>query len=137
MVAKLNNRPEVPDRRAVVQRMRAIKKSLETDVPLMLDGGFVTITTDGWTSRKNDSYMSLTVAYIDSGWELHTLPLDCSKHSGITMAEDLAKGIVAMIERHDLTGRVVACVTDCQPSMIKTGCLLEVGGGAAFARRVL
>lgn len=95
----------------------------------MLDGDFVAITTDGWTSRQNDSYVSLTVVYIDSGWGLHTLSLDCSKHTGTTTGEDLAKGIVTMIERHDLTGRVVACVTDCEPSMIKAGRLLEVGGG--------
>lgn len=95
----------------------------------MLDGEFVAITTDGWTSRSNDSYMSLTVAFIDSEWELHHLSLDCTKHTGTTTGEDLVKGIVSMIERHDLTGRVVACVTDCEPSMVKAGRLLEVGGG--------
>ena len=80
--------------------MHVVKESLETDASLMLDGEFVTITMYGWTSRKHDSHMSQTVAYIDSGWELHTLSLNCSKHMGTTTGEDLAKGIVAMIERH-------------------------------------
>lgn len=94
----------------------------------MLDQEFVAITTDGWTSRKTESYMSLTVAYIDSEWELHHLSLDCGKHTGTTTGEDLAKLIAGMIESHDLTGRVTACVTDCEPSMVKAGRLLEVGG---------
>lgn len=85
----------------------------------MLDGEFVAITTDGWTSRKIDSYVSLTVVYIDSGWELHTLSLDCSKHTGTSTGEDLAKEIVAMIECHDLTSRVVAWGIDCEPLMAK------------------
>ena len=75
--------------------MRAVNESLETDVSLMLDGVGVRITTDGWTFRKNDSYVLLTIAYIDSGWELHTLSLDCSKHTGATTGEDLAKGKIA------------------------------------------
>ncbi|CBJ33910.1 conserved unknown protein [Ectocarpus siliculosus] len=123
MVSALNKRAKVPSRRELLSRMRAVKTAL------MLDAEFVAITTDGWTSRNNESYMSLTVAYIDYEWKLHHLSLDCAKHTGTTTGEDLAALVAGMIERHDLTGRVIACVTDCEPSMIKAGRLLEVDGG--------
>lgn len=125
VVSKLNSRAKIPDRRAVLQRMRVIKKGLEADVSLMLDDEYVSVTTDAWTSRNNESYMSLTVSFIDSDWKLHTLSLDCSKHSGSTTGEDLAEWIEDMIERHGLKGRVIVIVTDCEPSMIKGGRLLE------------
>ncbi|CAN0568525.1 unnamed protein product, partial [Ectocarpus sp. 12 AP-2014] len=129
MVSALNKRAKVPSRRELLSRMRAVKTALESEVALMLDAEFVAITTDGWTSRNNESYMSLTVAYIDYEWKLHHLSLDCAKHTGTTTGEDLAALVAGMIERHDLTGRVIACVTDCEPSMIKAGRLLEVDGG--------
>lgn len=129
MVSALNKRAKVPSRRELLSRMRAVKTALESEVALMLDAEFVAITTDGWTSRNNESYMSLTVAYIDCEWKLHHLSLDCAKHTGTTTGEDLAALVAGMIERHDLTGRVIACVTDCEPSMVKAGRLLEVDGG--------
>lgn len=73
--------------------------------------------------------LSLTVAYIDSKWKLHHLSLEIAKHTGTTTGEDLAALVAGLMERHDLTGRVIACVTDCEPSMIKAGRLLEVDGG--------
>ncbi|CAB1112273.1 unnamed protein product [Ectocarpus sp. CCAP 1310/34] len=128
VVSGLNKKARAPIRRALVEKMREIKKNLESEVALMLDDEYVAITTDGWTSRSNESYMSLTVAYIDVGWQLHHLSLNCTKHTGSTHGEDLAREITSMIERHGLTGRVTACVTDCEPSMVKAGRLLEVGG---------
>lgn len=128
LVAQLNKKAKVPTRKALKDKMEDIKKTLESEVALMLDDEFVAITTDGWTSRSTETYMSLTVAYIDTEWTLRHLSLDCLKHTGSTLGEDLAESITNMIKRHDLTGRVVACVTDCEPSMVKAGRLLEVGG---------
>ena len=108
--------------------MEAIKTMLESEVALMLDDEFVAITTDGWTSRNTESYTSLTVGYIDTEWTLRHISLDCLKHTGSTLGKDLAESITNMIKRHDLTGRLVACVTDCEPSMVKAGRLLEVSG---------
>ena len=125
MVYKLNNKAKIPQRKALVQRMRDIKKELEVDVSRMLKGQYVCMTTDAWTSRKNETYMSLTLVYIDEGWQLRTLSLACAKHTGSTTGEDLAKLVEGMMESHGVTGRVISFVTDCEASMVKAGRLVE------------
>eukprot|EP00752_Nemacystus_decipiens_P015390 g13723.t1 len=137
VVSALNKKAKAPTRRAMLDKMREVKASLENEVALMLDDEYVAITTDGWTSRSNESYMSLTVAYIDVGWQLRHLSLNCTKHTGSTQGEDLAREITSMIESHGLTGRVMACVTDCEPSMVKAGRLLESLGALAKARALV
>ncbi|XP_056102446.1 E3 SUMO-protein ligase ZBED1-like [Rhinichthys klamathensis goyatoka] len=57
----------------------------------------VALTTDGWTSRATQSYLTVTAHYITAEWELkshvlQTRPLD--SHT----SEDLAKGITEAVE---------------------------------------
>ena len=51
------------------------------------------ITTDGWTSRANDSYVALTVHYIDEEWSLQSHLLETHQlaeaHTGENVATDL------------------------------------------------
>ena len=51
------------------------------------------LTTDGWTSRANHSYISHTVHYIDEMWNLRAHLLDTVEmpleHTGINLADEL------------------------------------------------
>ena len=82
------------------------------------------MTTDGWTSRANESYISFTVVYVNGDWKMVTLVLSCSKNQGSTKREDLAASIEAMVKTHGLTVHVVVGNTDCEPSMVKVGRIL-------------
>ncbi|CAN0399952.1 unnamed protein product, partial [Ascophyllum nodosum] len=94
----------------------------------MLRGQYVSITTDGWTSRANESYISFTVVYVNDDWKMVTLALSCWKKQDSTKGEDLAASIEAMVETHGLTGHVVVGNTDCEPSMVKAGRILTEKG---------
>ena len=73
---------------------------------------------------------SFTVSLIDDGWNMRTLSLDCSKATGSAKGEDLAESVIAQVKKHKLEGRVTAFTTDCEPSMVKAGRLVE-GQGVA------
>ena len=90
----------------------------------MLKGEHVCITSDGWTSCANDTYMSLTVNLITSAWKLVTVLVDCSTSDGTTTGDARAAGMKAAVA-NGLTGKFIAITTDCEPSVVKMGRLLE------------
>lgn len=76
----------IPRRPDLIDFLEEIGKGLAVDVANMLRNGHVGITTDGWTFCANDSYLSLTAAFIAAGWELVTIPMNCYKSQGSTKA---------------------------------------------------
>ena len=128
MVRTLKGKASIPSRRVLLARMEELLVDLQGSVATMLRGQYVSMTTDGWTSRANESYIYFTVVYVNDGWKMATLALSCSKKQGSTKGEDLAASIEAMVETHGLTGHVVVGNTDCEPSMVKAGRILTEKG---------
>ena len=124
MVRTLKGKASIPQRRVLIARMEELLVDLQGSVATMLTGQYISMTTDGWTSRANESYISFTVVYVNDDWKMVTLALSCSKKQGSTKGEDLAISIETMIKNHGLTGHVVVCNTDCEPSMVKAGRIL-------------
>ena len=124
MVRTLKGKASIPQRRVLLAWMEELLVDLQGSVATMLRGQYVSMTTDGWTSRANESYISFTVVYVNDDWKMVTLALSCSKKQGSTKGEDLAASIEAMVETHGLTGHVVVGNTDCEPSMVKAGRIL-------------
>ena len=89
--------------------MEEIGNGLTADIANVLRDEHVSTLTDGWTPYANDSHLSLTIAFITSGWELVILPLNCTKSQCSTKGDGLAETIESVVTRHDLTGNVVAC----------------------------
>lgn len=80
MIYALKPGANPPGRRALVSLLEGIGKGLAEDISTMLRDEHVSITKYGWTSCANDSYYSLTVAFITpvAPWELVALPLSCT-----------------------------------------------------------
>ncbi|CAN0256728.1 unnamed protein product, partial [Ascophyllum nodosum] len=128
MVRTLKDKASIPQRRVLLARTEELLVDLQGSVATVLRGQYVSITTDGWTPRANESYISFTVVYVNDDWKMVTLALSCSKKQGSTKGEDLAASIEAMVETHGLTGHVVVGNTDCEPSMVKAGRILTEKG---------
>ncbi|CAM9932863.1 unnamed protein product, partial [Scytosiphon promiscuus] len=128
MVYALRSSARVPQKKDCITTMRGVKKHMMSKVAHLLKGEHVCITSDGWTSCANDTYMSLTVSLIPRSWKLITLSVDCSKSAGTTTGDALAAGIVAAVAKHEIKGKVTAITTDCEPSMVKMGRILEDNG---------
>lgn len=134
----------IPSRRDVVRSMKQIKEALLVQIAARLEGQHLSCTTDGWTSRANGAYRSFTVSLIDDSWDMKTLSLDCSEEEaaaattgsatsttgGAGGGGDLAGSVMAQVKKHKLEGRVVAFTTDCEPSSVKAGRVVEEKGVA-------
>lgn len=125
MVHAIRASARVPEKKDCVTTMRTVKTTMMEKVSRMMKDEHVCITSDGWTSCANDTYTSLTVTLITTAWKLVTLSVDCSKSEGTTTGDALAVGVKAAVAKHGLTGKVTAVTTDCEPSMVKMGRLLE------------
>ena len=52
------------------------------------------------------------------------------KDHGSAKGEDLAESVITQIKKHKIEGRVTAFATNCEPSMVKAGRLVEEQGVA-------
>ena len=125
MVSAIRHGASVPSKRGCIDIMRNVKGVMIAKITALLKGEHVCITTDGWTSCANDTYMSLTLSLVTKEWKFVTISVDCSKSVGTTTGEALAEGILATLAKHSLQGKVTTLTTDCEPSMVKAGRILE------------
>ena len=114
-------------------RLRAeeIDKSIRDIIKTIKEEGdikSVGFTTDIWTSRSQDSYMSLTIHFIDRFWHLHRLtpfvkPFP-ERHTGI----NISLGLSDMIMELNLNSAEIdlICVND-NASNVKLGIKLTPG----------
>ena len=67
-----------------------VKKQLERDIPHCKTAAF---TTDGWTVRNCDPFVSLKLHYVSKDFELKRLSLGCQniigRHTGLLLAQGL------------------------------------------------
>ncbi|XP_055836664.1 E3 SUMO-protein ligase ZBED1-like [Episyrphus balteatus] len=73
---------------------------------------FVALTTDGWSSRAQDSFISVTLHYVNDDWELKNFTLCAEYMEERHTAENLALILEMVIAEWDLQGKVSAVVTD-------------------------
>jgi len=59
----------------------------------------LSFTTDGWTSRSNESYISLTVHYVSNEWKLRHITLNIEHSKEQHTANNLNKLIIKLIEK--------------------------------------
>jgi len=95
---------------------------LEEDLDDISCVGF---TTDLWTSRANDAFMSLTLHYINDKWEMERFVLTCipfaGRHTAVRMVkvlDDSIKDITGLSMKSSRTRKVV--VHDAAANMIAT-----------------
>jgi len=75
---------------------KEVKETIEKDIPSC---DMVALTTDGWTARNGDPFVSLTLHYVDAMYELKKLTLDCQNFIGRHTGSLLGQGLDHMIAR--------------------------------------
>ncbi|XP_047518057.1 E3 SUMO-protein ligase ZBED1-like [Pieris napi] len=73
---------------------------------------FISLTTDGWTSKPNEHYISLTAHFLNDKTELESKVLECYQYSDRQFAENLKNEIMRMCEDWNITNKIVAVTTD-------------------------
>ena len=122
MISKLNPRYHLPSRKHFsdyeIPRMYSDVRDNRV-VPMLRQASFFAATTDMWTSGCNDAYITFTVHFIRSEWELHTFYLETipiySDHTG----QNIADTISAILENWDLfKDKMVAATTDSGSNIV-------------------
>lgn len=95
----------------------------------MLAIGNVVLTTDMWTSRATEAYLSITAHFVDDDWKKQSYVLETTCLLGQQTSDSIGVEIKRMTDEWDITAKVHAIVTDNSPDMIAA---VEKAGFAHF-----
>ncbi|CAI6376400.1 unnamed protein product [Macrosiphum euphorbiae] len=104
----------VPTRKTVansllMQLYESVYQKVKLDVQNV---SAVSITTDAWTSTNNQSFMSVTVHFINSDTQLCSRLLGCFSFTERHTSDELSKFLLSVVNDWGLENMVAAAVTD-------------------------
>jgi len=70
------------------------KVSDEIKSDIEVNAQYVSVTTDAWTSLKNESYMAVTVHFIDKSCQLKSYLLQCAKFPQRHTSENIKNSLL-------------------------------------------
>lgn len=73
---------------------------------------FVCLTTDCWTSINNESFMAVTVHFINSQFHLESVLLNCSVFYDSHTSENLSKELLAIVKEWGLENKIALAISD-------------------------
>ena len=109
----LDPRYELPSRKSIMRMLpNAYDKKVEEIKKEISQVSHVALTSDLWTSRTTESYMTITCHFLSPTWELKSLVLETLKFNLSHTAEHIADALLKVSENWDISSKVVAIVTD-------------------------
>ncbi|XP_062566541.1 E3 SUMO-protein ligase ZBED1-like [Saccostrea cucullata] len=128
LVNTLDPRYIVPNRKTFSEvAIPNLYRECKADVTQKLScAEMVALTTDGWTSRGTDSYITITACFIDGDWNLINNVLQTRAMPENHTAENIANVLKAAITEWNLPSPPVPpIVSDNAKNMVKAAELLE------------
>lgn len=112
----------LPSRKNISSAMiPALYQSTLTDVKMRVsrDVKSVCLTTDCWTSSQTESYIGVTVHYIDDDFEPQQILLECKSMTESHTSANLAKELKTVTDEYNLTNKVVFAISDNARNIVK------------------
>lgn len=107
-------------------------KGVDELIGIMAQSEYVALTSDAWTSRATQSYVTYTAHIIDESWHLQNFVLSTTKFDGSHTAANIAAHARETCRQFKLpTAKVVGLVHDEAANMMAAGRDLECGDGWA------
>ena len=109
----LDPRYQLPSRRTIM-RMLPDEYSKEADIVKKEIAAVspVALTSDLWTSRVTESYMTITYHFLTETWELRSLVLETFHFRLSHTAENIADSLRKAAEKWNISEKIIAIVTD-------------------------
>lgn len=82
------------------------------------DATFISLTSDMWTSRATQGYLTVTAHCITPTWELKSFVLNTVRVTEAHTAENITRELQAIIANWNLTGKIESIVTDNGQNMV-------------------
>lgn len=114
-VHRLNPSYSLPSRKLVSNTMllNMFDKSVSKIKSYVKEQGkVVCITTDNWTSRNTESFIAVTIHFINDDFKLISVLLDCTVMFGSHTGQQLSTEILRILEEWDLKDKVIMGVSD-------------------------
>lgn len=126
MIATISRTAKVPTRREICSLLDDLEVAARAGLRKELKGQFIAITSDAWTSAATEAFLSLTAHYIDEGFQMHTIPLECAAFPGSHTAENIKRKLEQLLGRNDIPMEYVsALVADNAANQKAAGDLLS------------
>ena len=129
MIHKLNPRYELPSRKYFsTQAIPTLYTEVRDDIFSVLQNAtHYTMTTDLWTSRATEPYITVTIHYVNSEWDLKSVCLDTVALFEDHTAQNIAHSITDILGNLEIDiGKFVAATTNSAANMIAAFRLLEL-----------
>ena len=108
----LDPKYQLPSRRRLMRKIPA-KYVVRQEIKDELNhASAVCLTTDIWTSRISQSYITVTCHFIDNSWQLKSYVLETFHLSVSHTAENIASELIRIANEWRISEKVVALVTD-------------------------
>jgi zinc finger BED domain-containing protein 1 (E3 SUMO-protein ligase ZBED1) len=119
-VQMLNGGYNLPARKTVSNSMipNLYHQTYEKVQDLMANCFAVCLTTDGWTSIKNESFMGITAHFINEDVSLLSVCLGCEKFEERHTIENLAMFLKNTIQEWKIENKITAVVSDNAPNIV-------------------
>lgn len=104
---------KIPSRQTISNRIKLIYDNVRTAINEELKTiNNIAFTTDIWTSRKNYSFITVTVHFINDKWELKSVTLSTKEFSEQHSAYNISIKLKDIINEWGLHNKIIACVHD-------------------------
>ncbi|GMF62881.1 unnamed protein product [Phytophthora fragariaefolia] len=142
---------ELPSRRTITERLQGYAEQMRSQLKENLEDAFrfYSLTTDIWTSRVTESFISLTIHFVSDEFEYSSYTLEVSPFPGIHTGSKIAGKVGKMMHEWGLdVARVAKFVRDNGSNIVKAcndlgveyfGCVahsLHLGALAKFRKDV-
>ena len=109
---------DIPSRRTLMRRLPTKYDKIKQRVMKVLTQvKHLSLTTDIWTSRATESFLTVTIHFIHS-WKLKSLVLATIKFSTEHTGEHIADELQRITDHWEITHKVVGVVTDNASNMV-------------------
>lgn len=104
----------IPSQGTITSRIKNRYKDAKSEMLAQLASAAskVALTTDSWTAKMTESYVTVTYHYITEDWRVTTVVLLTRSLPGQHTADYLAEKLKEAVEEWGLEGKVIACVHD-------------------------
>lgn len=116
LIKSINTTINVPSRHTFRKRLSEVAGDKRNFIKKFFSTENVAITLDKWTSKSCQSYLGVTAHFITNDWKIQSITLQCKREECNT-AEEFENTFKGIMEEYSLQRRVVAVVSDTEPTM--------------------
>ena len=110
----IDNKYSPPSRRSIMRdHLPQLYSSKCDELKKELEGiAYCSITTDCWTSRATEGYITVTCHYVRHDCELRSVVLNTTRLTTTHTSENLAAALKGITDHWGITAKVHCCISD-------------------------